>query len=316
MSPSKTAKENNIVLNGLKLTAGFQILVAHYLKYKSRAKEFQVNETRFNSFKMKLVDSDLSDETLRLVFEEIQRREDNTFAAEDYGKVTHEFMQKIDDKMLEEKIFPPLEPADLEGWLNIDEHELEAMLSEKFGCMNSNENMPEETCEQLKTYLESFIKEKSDYEGVEMSNNNQQATTSSNRINVDGEQFNNFLNNLKKPSVFDEDMDEYTDEESESDSDSDDFEVDEEVEEYFDAMQNELSNTIIGNIFKHSNEVDSDDDEDGDGTAAADSNVLSNILESYSAEKETSNICGPTTTIFASMGVKLPEKDIEESKKK
>ena len=133
----------------------------------------------------------------------------------------------------------------------------------------------------LNSKLQGFIDQISSHEGAEVPD-----------INLNVDDFMNCLRELK--DTIDKGAQESESEDTSSlDSSSLRTESEEEMEEYMRDIDEQLKATTLSESFK----------KDADGDVDIDLNLVSNILESFSAE---SGLSGPASSVLASLGVHLP----------
>ena len=139
----------------------------------------------------------------------------------------------------------------------------------------------------INTRLQGFINKISSHEGAEVPDS---------EINFNVDDFMNCLRDLK--DTIDEEARD-SDNTSSLDSSSIRTESDEEMQEYMRDIDEQLKATTLSETFK----------KDEEGEVDIDLNLVSNILESFSAE---SGLSGPASSVLASLGVHLP-RDSEET---
>ncbi|KAL5255417.1 hypothetical protein ACHWQZ_G010845 [Mnemiopsis leidyi] len=144
-----------------------------------------------------------------------------------------------------------------------------------------NTATPDHVLPDLNSKLQGFIDQISSHEGAEVPD-----------INLNVDDFMNCLRDLK--DTIDKGGQESESEDTSSlDSSSLRTESEEEMEEYMRDIDEQLKSTTLSESFK----------KDAGGDVDIDLNLVSNILESFSAE---SGLSGPASSVLASLGVHLP----------
>lgn len=220
---------------------------------------------------------------------------------------------------------------DNDDWLTLSSHELDQMLEKHYGKMSIKHNGENEAGEtkNLSHIITEFLKQKTDFDGVEISANQLVATQAElNKSNNKKKQCGNVEFN---PNEFQSAMQNFLDlvipEDSwDSNSDMSDYDNEDDLEknledmnkgheqtktefvEYLDAMDRELAKTTIASSFENQNTKktcfeDFDDIEDFQ-PVDIDANTVKNMMQSYKAQMGSS---GPASILLGSLGVQLNE---------
>ncbi|XP_021254105.1 protein ecdysoneless homolog [Numida meleagris] len=224
-----------------------------------------------------------------------------------------------------------LPPEDDDSWLEITPDDLDQMLKEATGESHTSSNEEEQKydLEAVAESMKAFVSKVSTHEGAEM-------PWSSDETNVtfDVDSFTKALDRILGADSEELDSDDLDEEEEFNFSDEDDNDLDAEnqrqdeevspneligsLKSYMDEMDRELAHTNIGKSFttqkKGASSVKAttsqnagldSEEEDAELTPVdVDMNLVTNLLESYSAQ---AGLAGPTSNILQSMGVYLPE---------
>lgn len=325
---SKNPAEYHSKVNGIKVASGFEILLCNFLKKIKTCNNVNLSEDQFwkkfiahfegkNYFESSDSESFLHRQKLtelKATFKQtfnlkvFDNFEDNVgYILFDYN--TRDYRKHLD--VIKQQA--QHEPVDNDDWLNIVPVELDRILNEKFGASSStsadNEEDIAKASEQIVKTLKNFVyHENSGLKGAEAP----KETSKEPKLKLDEKEFSTFLHELNFLVENKVDMSKQIEADS-SDSDMDEYEQElesskkvknPEITAYMKQMDSELAKTAIGKSFTKkapTAEMDSDDDED------VGVNVLSNILESHHGESEVSTSVGPATTLFASMGTRLPD---------
>lgn len=219
---------------------------------------------------------------------------------------------------------------DNEDWMNISQEDLDNMMSERYGikktlhCNNVNDS--ENDANDLGTNLNTFLAQKSEFDGVDFrplfrdeSNNittsgsNNTQTTGNTNIDFNPDAFQSHLNDMLDFVIPEDNWDSHSD----SMSDFDEEDMGRNIEmlgngnastfaAYMEQMDRELATTTIGSSFTTKpNLSDAGDDEDFDDIETfkpvdIDVNALKNLAESYKAQLGNH---GPTSSLLTSLGV-------------
>ena len=219
-----------------------------------------------------------------------------------------------------------LKPEDDDSWIELKPETFDDMLSAHFKLkddvtsdQSANKN---KSTQDIPSEVKNFLKAMSDFEGVENEqqshkNTNSQITKSpkkksksdeSDKIidffadEFEGVDFNaeDFENAFKKVLGITDSEDQDENLESDSDSDQDSVDMDEDLEseemsQYFMQMSSELKDTKV---------TDPEDSEDWTKPLDIDSNVLSNLMESFRGQ---GGLPGPASTLLEPLGINLAQ---------
>ncbi|NXC51338.1 ECD protein, partial [Penelope pileata] len=222
-----------------------------------------------------------------------------------------------------------LPPEDDDSWLEISPDDLDQMLKEA-----ANESHPSSNEEEQKYDLEAvaesmkaFVSKVSTHEGAEMPWTSDEA-----HVTFDVDSFTKALDRILGADSEELDSDDLDEEEEFNFSDEDDLHAENQRQDqkalpnehigslrsYMDEMDRELAHTNIGKSFTTQKKgassakaatsqnagLDSEDEDAELTPVDVDVNLVTNLLESYSAQ---AGLAGPTSNILQSMGVYLPE---------
>ncbi|XP_027195532.2 ecdysoneless cell cycle regulator [Dermatophagoides pteronyssinus] len=278
LSPSSSSNDNHL-LNGVKIIAGFEILL-------------QNSEMMKNTVESKA--GKVVNEFLTTILTE---------------ELIAEFLKNKTS----------LPPEDDDSWLNIDsEQQFDDLLNEKFNQQQSSSKTNDNFVENIPKTLEKFFQnQNSGIDGVEPPPalpNDKSTKPKSSKFNLI-EEFDEkeFVEFFRKMAQTESDNSEESNSDDDDDTDDDDCNDESELPEmeaYIARMDQELSKTILANSFEQApKQLDSDDDDDNDENDLK-YNAVSNILKSLNEEIEitdSSNGVGPATALFAFMNQQLSD---------
>lgn len=315
---------------GMKLACGFEILVSNCSNNNNNSKVLSNSfdnsswEKFHNSLKAngyfgnELVGSKNYNallENARCYFNQIQTNDHHKCVPmmKQIGLKISNFLKSEQLSDLKDEI---LEKEDDDSWLNYNTDELDNYLSEKFSLQKQSNLSESKLASTITNSLSAFVEKESGIKGVKPKSFN------SNKVNFDPETFANALESVLSLNIPQSDSDEssamsdysYSDELDSDDQSEDelsynktsnDKKAKEKIEEmklYMKQMDKELAETKVGQSFERKKSAPLAQVED-DGV---DINLttLTNLLESYKNEQ---GVPGPTSTLFSSMGIQLPE---------
>ena len=315
---------------GMKLACGFEILVSNCSNNNNNSK---VLSNSFDNSSWEKFDNSLKAngyfgnelvgsknynallENAKCYFHQIQTNDDHKCVPimKKIGLKILDFLKSEHLNDLKDEI---LGKEDDDSWLNCNTDELDNYLSEKFSLQKQSNLSESELASTITTSLSAFVEKESGIKGVKPKNFN------SNQVNFDPETFANALESVLSLNIPQSDSDEssamsdysYSDELDSDDQSEDELSYNktlndkkakdkiEEMKLYMKEMDKELAETKVGQSFERKKSAPLAQVED-DGV---DINLttLTNILQSYKNEQ---GVPGPTSTIFSSMGIQLPE---------
>ncbi|NXP53371.1 ECD protein, partial [Heliornis fulica] len=329
---------------GMKLAHGFEILCSKCLKLSPDSKRNALSSPlweRFlcslkekNYFKGELEGSKKYMELLHMAEDYFKQ---SVAKPESYAEVSpgDEIMTLLQKTTIDMKEFEReaacLPPEDDDSWLEITPDDLDQMLKE-----SRDESFPPSNQEEQKYDLEAvaesmkaFVSKVSTHEGAEMPWSSDES-----HVTFDVDSFTKALDRILGADSEELDSDDLDEEEEFDLSDEDDEDFDPEnqqqdqnespneligsLKSYMKEMDRELAHTNVGKSFttqkKGASSVNATmsqnagPDSGAEDTELApvdvDTNLVTNLLESYSAQ---SGLAGPTSNILQSMGVYLPE---------
>ncbi|XP_009994707.1 PREDICTED: protein SGT1 [Chaetura pelagica] len=222
-----------------------------------------------------------------------------------------------------------LPPEDDDSWLEITPDDLDKMLKEarNDSPASSHEEEQEYDLEAVAESMKAFVSKVSTHEGAEMP-----WSADESHVTFDVDSFTKALDRILDSDSEELDSDDLDEEQEFVTSEEDDEDLDAEnqrqdqdpneligsLKSYMDEMDQELAQTHVGKSFitqkKGASSVnaatsqsagpDSGSEETELTPVDVDMNLVTNLLESYSAQ---SGLAGPTSNILQSMGVFLPE---------
>ncbi|KAI2797010.1 hypothetical protein BLOT_015062 [Blomia tropicalis] len=255
----------------------------------------------------------------------------------DIGKYVLDYITTLNiDEEFNKKKSATIESEDDDDWLTLDMKQLDDLLSKKFGCNPDVKLDMNDISKTIPETIKNFVfNEDSGLKGAEAPKNKSKQRKE-NKIKVDENEIGNFMKEIQFLVDKELNVNDFIDSDSSTSSSLEDYGSDNgesdasylnaieiekssisnhennpEINAYLKQMDSELAKTAISRSFKIA-QFDSDDDADdecdnSENEPQIDLNVLSNILESYNAESEMSTSVGPATTLFATMGTKLPD---------
>lgn len=173
---------------------------------------------------------------------------------------------------------------DNEDWLNINPEELNDLLYSRYGKVTKLKNIDDISSQTLTQELTSFLKQTSDFEGIERENNDQ---SDNNEIDFESDQFVSCIEKMLKV-LSTHGKAETEGMESEEDSDDEMFYNDDEDDES-DDCDKELKLKLQSNPMENLKDETS---------------IMANIVQSMKEEKAST---GPTSNLLRSIGVTKPE---------
>lgn len=315
---------------GMKLACGFEILVSNCSNNNNNSK---VLSNSFDNSSWEKFDNSLKAngyfgnelvgsknynallENAKCYFHQIQTNDDHKCVPimKKIGLKILDFLKSEHLNDLKDEI---LGKEDDDSWLNCNTDELDNYLSEKFSLQKQSNLSESELASTITTSLSAFVEKESGIKGVKPKNFN------SNQVDFDPETFANALESVLSLNIPQSDSDEssamsdysYSDELDSDDQSEDELSYNktlndkkakdkiEEMKLYMKEMDKELAETKVGQSFERKKSAPLAQVED-DGV---DINLttLTNILQSYKNEQ---GVPGPTSTLFSSMGIQLPE---------
>lgn len=326
-----------ICLNGIKVSVGFELLLCNYLQKFAKStndelvnienkywEKFLSNLSQSGYFGGEIAGSQAYCAKLdkcKLFFEQAVRQSDDKCSSDSVGRTIYELYKNeaIDESDLKKY---SLEPPDDESWLHIGPVELDKLLEDKFN--SSAGNCSQDYSKSIPETVSKFVRnEHSGLKGAEKPNNVVKRFVGDkvDKIDLNKEEFSKFMEEInflvenKQNNVAEIFDDEYDDDSSEMEDYENEDEIPEtlgtelpEIKAYMKQMECELSQTMLSKSFAKCEELDSDDSECEEELKEKDIefNALANILESYQAELDCPT-AGPSTTLFAAMGQRLPD---------